>query len=300
MRNSSKGLKKVGSLNDLLFNVEMVECTEYKCNNDYKYDIFAYPNGEKLRVNSCSNRYELIPNSEIFPAIEQMLTQNKVKFSAKYNMINYSRFYVEYTIEDKKFAYPVGRGDYVKPCIKVQHSYNGLTKYAITVGYFRLVCTNGLVIAIEDMKEFNLNIVGKHTANIVNSLNKLEGILHMFEKNSTVLQTIVSKYKLLNSVAVSDVKKAIETTLKNSGITAIENKNLNTVDSIYLRITNELKNPVLEFDGSITNWHLYNGINSYIYDNSLNIAIPEIRTNSDQNVFEFLLKESKKHQLETV
>lgn len=292
-------LKKC-SLNDLLFPVEMVECTDFQCNNDYQYDIFAYPNGEKIRVNVCSDRYQLIPNNDIFPVIEQILVQNDVQFTADYSMINHSRFYVEYIIENPKFAYPIGNGDVVKPCIKVQHSYNGLTKYSITVGFFRLVCTNGLVIAIEDMKEFNLNIVGKHTENIKNSLNRLEQSLTMFEENSSVLQTIINKYQMLNSVPIVNLKQAIETTLKNSGITAVDNKSLNTVDSIYNRITAELNNPTIEFNGA-TNWILYNGINSYIFDDNLNIATPDIRTAKDQTVFEYLLAESKKYlTLETV
>lgn len=251
---------------------------------------------KKLRVNSCSSRYELIPNSKIFPAIEQVLMVNGIKYRAVYKMINHARFYVEYIITDERFAFKVGNGDIVQPVIKVQHSYNGLTKYSITVGYFRLVCINGLVIAIEDMKEFNLNIVGKHTANIKKSLNRLENALNMFKENSAVLQIIGSKYKTLNSAKVvnNDLKQAIQMTLEKSGIALNESKNLNTVDNVYLRITKELnEHKELNFNGTYTNWHVYNGINSYIYDNSENIATPEIRVTSDQNVFELLLKNSR-------
>ena len=251
---------------------------------------------KKLRVNSCSSRYELIPNSDIFPAIEQVLLSNGIKFRAVYKMINFARFYVEYIIEDERFAYEIGNGDIVQPVIKVQHSYNGLTKYSITVGYFRLVCTNGLVIAVEDMKQFNLNIVGKHTANIKNSLNRLESALNMFRENSKVLQIITSKYKTLNAAKVvnNDLKEAIKLTLEKSGIALNESKNLNTVDNVYLRITKELnEHKELQFNGTFTNWHVYNGINSYIYDDLENIATPEIRVTSDQNVFELLLKNSR-------
>ena len=393
---STKGMKKVNSLNDLLFPVVIVnhsdvvneekmrmnaiasllgnseleevqaigkqlsnltdQMPDTECNSEYQFDIYVYPftkivevgqmpenqaidqkaplalnaaqstdteavaiiepeivevetiqgtenelikivdYSKKLRVNSCSSRYELIPNSEIFPAIEQVLIQNKIKYHAVYQMINHARFYVEYIITDERFAFEVGSGDIVQPVIKVQHSYNGLTKYSITIGYFRLVCTNGLVIAVEDMKEFNLNIVGKHTANIKNSLNRLENALNMFKENSAVLQIIGSKYKTLNSAKVvnNDLKGAIKLTLEKSGIALNESKNLNTVDNVYLRITKELnEHKELQFNGIYTNWHIYNGINSYIYDNSENIATPEIRVTSDQNVFELLLKNSR-------
>ena len=142
------------------------------------------------------------------------------------------------------------------------------------------------------MKDFNLCIEGKHTEKINSSLNKLENILHLFEENNTVLTTIISKYKILNSAPITDLKKSIETTLEKVGITTVDNKELNTVNSIYDRITKELNNPVLEYD-TANNWLLYNGINSYLYDNNLNVAAPELRLEKDQKVFEYLLQASK-------
>jgi hypothetical protein len=255
-------------------------------------DIEVVDYSRPIRVNSCSGRYQLVPNSEIFPAIEQILRENNITFTAKYTMYGFARFYVEYIIEDQKFAYPVGKGDFVKPVIKIRHSYNGLVKYQIVVGYFRLVCTNGLTIAIEDMKQFNLSIVGKHTVKINESLNQLQGILQMFANNGEVLKTITNKYNILNSVVVTDIKKAIETTLKNTGIIAVDNKSLNTIDSIYDTITKELNMPTLEYNRT-TNWLLYNGINSYLYNDNLNIASPDKRDAKDQDVFEYLLKLSQ-------
>lgn len=295
--NANKGMKKVNSLNDLLFDVQMIENTETETLSSCSHDVFVYPEGlegnRTIKVQSCSDRYKVIPNSEIFPAIEQTLLENNVHFSATYNMVDFSRFYVEYVIEDQKFSYPVGKSDYVKPCIKVYHSYNGLSNYTIVVGYFRLVCSNGLVIAVEDMKQFNLKIGGKHTIKIVDSLNQLADILHMFEENSSVLSAITAKYNMLNNVVVTDVKTAIATTLEKTGIIAVDNKSLNTVNNIYDRITKELNNPTLEYDAT-TNWLLYNGINSYLNDNSLNVASPEKREATDQSVFEYLLQESRK------
>ncbi len=246
----------------------------------------------RLRVNVCSDQYKLVPNSDIFPQIETILLQSGIAYSVTYSMLNYSRFYVEYTIEDQRFAYNLGNGDYIKPVIKVSHSYNGATNYKIVVGWFRLVCSNGLVIAIEDMKKYNLVIVGKHTEKIEASLHKFEELLNIFNEGNPVLAIVLNKYTLLNSMPVIDLKTTIETTLEKTGIISVDNKNLNTVNYIQNKINSELKTLKIEVP---TLWHLYNAINFYINDNNLNKTTPDLRTDKDQKVFEYLLKLAYEH-----
>lgn len=293
--NKIKGLVNVQSLSELLFDVEKLKFTDCDANSEYKFDIFAYPNGQKLRVNSCSSRYELVQNSEVFPKIEQILMQNGIKFVADYGHVNHARFYVNYNIVDDRFKFCVdGTNDVCYPRISVHHSYNGLTKYRIVVGYYRLVCTNGLVIAVEDMSQYNLCITGKHTAEILKSFNKLDNIVKMFANTSNIMDQITAKYQRLASAGIelNDLSKVIEKVLEKSGINAIDNKTINTIQIIKTRIESELYNPDLGYT-KLNNWLLYNGINSYLNDSSLNIAVPELRREKDQKVFEYLLQESE-------
>lgn len=279
-------------------NENVTDCTElvlYDNNTDIvvpeQFDITLQTDfTKKLRVNVCSSQYKLIPNSSIFPQIEQILLQSGIEYSVTYSMLNFSRFYVEYVIEDKRFAYHVGNGDYIKPVVKVSHSYNGATNYKIVVGWFRLVCSNGLVIAIEDMKKYNLLIVGKHTEKITDSLHQFEQLLNIFTTGNPVLNVLLEKFNILNSVQIFNLKQAIETTLEKCGITSVDNKVLNTVNYITNKIGEEqtklnVQNP--------TNWLLYNAINHYICNDELNKTAPELRTDKDQKVFEYLLKVSK-------
>jgi hypothetical protein len=46
----------------------------------------------------------------------------------------------------------------------------------------------------------------------------------------------------------------------------------------------------LGYNGKVTDWLIYNGVNQYINDNSLNIAAPEKRMEADSKIFEYLLK----------
>ena len=267
---------------------EIAECFEVTYVTDYS---------RKIRVNVCSDQYRLIPNIEIFPAIEQILLQNNIKYSVTYEMSNFSKFYVKYTIEDQRFAYDMGNGDFVKPVISVMHSYNGQVNYKIVLGWYRLVCSNGLTIAIEDMKKYNLSIVGKHTEKIEQSLNRLENMLSIFDQNNPTLANVFSRFNCLNSVPVYDLKKAIETTLEKTGITAVDNKNLNSINYVYNRINSEMIKLGLS---QANNWLLYNGINFYIYDNTLTSTAPELRADKDQKVFEYLLKLSKDYNPITI
>lgn len=279
-------------------NENVTDCTElvlYDNNTDIvipeQFDVTLQTDfTKKLRVNVCSSQYKLIPNSSIFPQIEQILLQSGIEYSVTYSMLNYSRFYVEYVIEDKRFAYNVGNGDFVKPVVKVSHSYNGATNYKIIVGWFRLVCSNGLVIAIEDMKDYNLCIVGKHTEKIESSLHRFEQLLNIFTVGNPVLNVLFAKIELLNSVQIFDLNKAIETTLEKCGITSVDNKVLNTLNYITNRIGDEQKKLNVQ---NTTNWLLYNAINHYINNDSLNKTAPELRTDKDQKVFEYLLNVSR-------
>jgi hypothetical protein len=177
--------------------------------------------------------------------------------------------------------------------LRIQHSYNGLTKYKLTFGYFRLVCTNGLVIAVQDMKEFNLCLTGKHTASILNSLKRLNDLMEVFATDAKELtKTLTSKYEILGGSWVANVEDRIKEVLHVANINAIENKKFDTVQHIKNVIMNEA-NGNLGYNGKVNNWLIYNGINQYLNDNSLNIAAPEKRNEVDSKVFEYLLTISK-------
>ncbi len=46
----------------------------------------------------------------------------------------------------------------------------------------------------------------------------------------------------------------------------------------------------LGYNGKVTDWLVYNGINQYIYDDSRNIVVPEKRMETDSKVFEYMLE----------
>jgi len=285
---------KVGAVEttveDLCFPVSVVN-EEMNCNKEYSKRVIGIIGGEPKLLNQCSNIYELVENERIFPNIEQVLFNNAIDFDVTYKQINDVRFYGDYVITEKDLAITIaGTNDMIHPMIRVQHSYNGLTKYAITFGYFRLVCTNGLTIPVEEMKEYNLSIKGKHTEIILKSLSMLNDKLNFFvAKKEEIKEKITAKYQKLAANVQTDVETRITEVLEAAKITAVDNAKFNTIDDIIARIEAEANMPNLGYNGKVNDWLIYNGINQYINDDSRNIQVPEKRQETDNLVLEFML-----------
>jgi len=280
----------IATLNDLLFPVEMRD-EEMKCNKEYSRKVIGFVNGDEMLLNQCSNIYTLIPNADIFPNVEQVLDANGIEYEVTYRHINHVRFYADYVITDKRFVYRLqGTNDEIKPMISVQHSYNGLTKYKIIFGYFRFICENGMVIPVHEMEEFNLVITGKHTESVKRSFKQLNALLVRFSSDAhTITNAIVAKYELLGGRAVTNVKDRLTEVLKATGITPVDNKKFNTLEDITHRIMVEANANGLGYNGRVTDFLVYNGINQYINDDDLNIAAPETRMVKDSKVMEYML-----------
>lgn len=247
--------------------------------------------GVEVDLNYCSPRYALIPNKSLFPNIEKVLGENNVEYTVEYKHIDHVRFYAQYTITDKRFSYVMaGTSDVIQPMITVQHSYNGLTKYKIIFGYFRLVCTNGMTIPVAEMKKFNLVIEGKHTEIILKSVELLDEKLKFFVANADVIKReITAQYERLALNWIDDVKARIEEVLEAAKIIAVSHSKFNTIDDIYNRIMVEADKPNLGYNGRVNDWLIYNGINQYLNDDSRNIAVPEKRMEVDSKVLEHML-----------
>jgi len=277
-------------IEDILFPVEIRD-EEMRSNTEYSKKVVGQINGGDFLLNQCSNIYKLIPNADVFPNIEKVLDDNGIEYTVEYSHINHVRFYADYKITDKNYGYTMkGTNDKIMPMLRVQHSYNGLTKYRIIFGFFRQVCSNGLTIAIEEMKRFNLVIVGKHTEQIIRSFDKLNEMLVYFGANAHMISgAITAKYDKLGGVWVAKPEDRLKEVLEATKIIIVENNKFNTMNDIMSRISLEANKDNLGYDGKVNNWLIYNGINQYLNDNNRNIATPETRMEKDSKVLEYML-----------
>lgn len=288
---SLKNNAKVCSPEELYFPVEMRD-EPMDSNSEYSKLIVGVIDGREKKLNQCSPIYELIPNEDIFPSIESVLDNNDIEYTVEYRQIADVRFYADYVLTDKDLAYTMkGTNDKIQPMLRVQHSYNGMTKYKIIFGYFRLVCSNGMVVAVEEMKDYNLVINGKHTAQIIESFSKLDVMLNHFAQNKEVIGlAITGKYEKLGGSWVAKPEDRLKEILNVAKISAVENNKFNTVNDIMSRIMVEANNDTLGYDGKVNDFLIYNGINQYINDDSRYATAPETRIDKDSKVFEFMLE----------
>jgi len=283
------------NLNDLLFPVENVS-TESICmpaNSEYSRAIIGSINNENRILNVCSDRYELVPNAEIFPAVRQVLINSGIEFEEKYNMIDNARFYADYTLKTQ--AVSVGtNGDKMFPKISVQHSYNGMSKYQIIFGWFRLICSNGLVIPVEEKAAQNLHITGKHTKSIVKSFEILTNHLEQFI-HSDIASKLTEKYDQLADKWVESWEDRVTEVMLTAGWSpykagkqkkdAPKELSENT-EAIFNVIRHESE---ILTGSKVNDWLVYNGINNVLHNDDFNSAAPEIRMKTDQKVLTALL-----------
>ena len=279
-------------IEDLLFPVELRN-NPMPCNQEYSKLVVGQLGGGDFFLNACSPRYELVENKLIFPNIEAILKQHGIEFDIQYSHTNNVRFYANYMITDKRYGYTMtGTSDTIQPMLRVTHSYNGLTKYKIIFGYFRVVCSNGLTIPVQEMKKYNLVIIGKHTTSILRSLKQLDSLLTVFANEAKqITKAIVDKYEMLGGRMVVNLNDRVTEVLHQNKIGMIDNQNFNTVDNIVSRITAEMNDNTLGYNGRANDFLVYNGINQYINDDSLNISAPEKRMEVDSKVLEFMLSD---------
>lgn len=244
-------------LKDLLFPVERALISDkfptLSTISSTEYGIFAKVNGGEILLNTCSNTYELIPNAMIFVVIEQMLKKAGIQFEVTYGMYDYSRFYADYTI--KTGGISVGnRKDLIFPVLRVEHSYNGLWKYKMTFGYFRMICSNGLVVPVEGKEEQNFTITGKHTAKIVQSLDTLLDKITFFTKNN---KKYSERFNIVAERWFPKWEERVEAIVESTGVGKRGLAQINAkIEEEAAKLT----------DGKVNDWLIYNGINFHIFN----------------------------------
>lgn len=277
-------------LEDLTFPVELID-NPNRTNREYSKIVVGVIDDEEFDLNYCSPRYELVPNTNIFPKVENILNAHGIKFEAYYSHTNHARFYGSYIITDERFAYTMeGTNDKIRFIWNFQHSYNGLTKYKGVAGFYRLICSNGLTVPVKEMNEYNLIIQGKHTKSILNSLEQFSHILENVTNNfDEVCGAITEKYERLSKVIVKKTEDRVLEVLKANKIGIVDNVRGNTMNEILGRIEKESKTVGLGYNGKVNDWLVYNSINRYIHNDDFNIAPPEKRRETDTKVLNYML-----------
>jgi hypothetical protein len=127
----------------------------------------------------------------------------------------------------------------------------------MSLGYFRVICSNGLVIPFEGKEASAYYIKGKHTNKLSNSLETLHSKLLSFASDNNI---IVQKYKVLTDTIVHNWSDRLLEVLNATKVAATESQ----LASIEATIRTEAN--TLGMGSNISDWLIYNGINYHIYN----------------------------------
>lgn len=234
----------------------------------------------------CSSSYNLRENSTLYKPVEDLMRENKIPFDRKINVIEGTKFYVDYIIRDRVKSLTVND---ILPKFSIWNSYDGTLKTTMKFGFYRVVCSNGLTrphgntfniskkhrkaIGVED--GLDLSLVNNH--NILDSvkvfLNDVKEDMEVYERMNHV-QADVNKI-----LSVADKLKFSKNLLDK----AVERFALETSTNSSLTYVNE-NGELVKHDGSpATLYTVYNALNYAIY-NSNPKELPESKLKRDQLV----------------
>jgi hypothetical protein len=285
MFTSKNGGLSTSNVADICFPVAKVPLSDlgFGSISSTEYAIVANIAGRQTFLNTCSDRYNLYPNDNIFGKVEMMLNANGIAFEVEYQMFDYSTFHAVYKLTNVFVTLPNGDKMYLK--FEITHSYNGLVQYVMILGYFRLVCSNGLVVPLEGHDENNFYIKGKHTDKVEQSINNLIQTLEVFIDRS---EDVADRYRIMAERPVTNWKERVVTVMEQTGIHAGK-KDVNVL-AIHEIVLKELADRIGTGKKVHANdWLIYNAINEgYIYNDQVNSIRPHLRIEKDAKVIQWI------------
>jgi len=229
------------------------------------------PNGKQV-VNFCSEDYRLVPNAEILPPLIGELGDSW-KIEVLSRTFAESMFYIDVIFKNKKFK--ISGKDDIFPKLTIYNSYNGKMRYQFIMGFYRLICSNGLTIPIVDSLT---KIKAMHTPKIEKLVDPdtIKIMVNEFNQNAIEL---MEPYLILQDQKVGNMPLRIESVIDD---TAFPGRQL---ENVIDRATEEIQSGLAP-----TDWVTYNAFN-YQLNHNEEIGMPEHKKNKlDQEVLDYLLR----------
>lgn len=185
--------------------------------------------------------YKLVPHVEAFAPVlavlgeEWEVTQVKVE-------TNGARAYVKAV--NPKYAVNVG-GHEIIPQLVIPNSYNRTMKLRADVGFFRIICSNGLKVPLEGFPQ--LNFKTRHWGEVGQRQAEWLKQIHLFTEQ---VPELVKTYSALTDKIVPEEKA------KDILLEILGEKKLEKVLWYWLNGKGQ--------DGRPTAWALYNGVTEYL------------------------------------
>lgn len=228
-------------------------------------------------VNSCSDRYTLLPNRDIIEPLMDLLKANlpdgDIKLTSKVYQDAIFNFHL--TIN----SHPIEMGkkynmDTLYPSITIDNSYNGKRKLSYLFSIMRKVCTNGMMIPVELFPAATF----MHTPEEGEiATSKVMELFTTFMEN---LGIFIEPFEELRATPVFNIHHRVDEVIEATKFP------VSLRDDVIERISLERH----QLNLPLTQWVVYNGFN-YLLNHSENIEMaPYKRQRIDSEIQLFLLE----------
>jgi len=242
---------------------------KFKTNSDNTHVVVVETEDGPKIVHHCSKDYGLTPNEKILASISP-LVEKVSKFEVTASSYKDAVFKISLNFKTGKTA--VQKGDVVSPRIDIYNSYNGKYRYAIKLGVYRLVCTNGMVAPFTSHSTSK-----KHTSGLVETLDGLN--MEVLENFLETFPTLIEPFEILSMKKVNDISFRVEEVIENTSFP------VSLVNDVLDRIKQEEK--LLK---SIPNdWLVYSCFKNQLNHSELIEKLPHKKAEIDREVANYLM-----------
>jgi hypothetical protein len=267
---------------EILFSpVEKVRTDEllpgFATNTDNEYAVVIEVGGQKKIVNFCSKQYELMTNEFVLASFENALRETGLSFKRRYYQRDWSRFYIDYLID--KEVLKMKNIDDLLPKIQIVNSYDGKVRLTTRFGLYRLVCKNGMTVAV---KGTNVNKKLTHTPSIYSD-EGFQKVVNEFQFFVEKSQELIEPFKILqkNTYSYDRLAEKIQEVIEETSFPKRQ------AEEVQNRVYEEVK---LLNAKAPNDWLLYNGFNYLLNHNHSTMKMDqEKRYDLDQQILTHLL-----------
>jgi phage/plasmid-like protein (TIGR03299 family) len=222
---------------------EMVNPATGKTIEGYKV-IYRNDNGNQLGV--VGTKYGVVQNTSAFAFFNEICKKNNTVITKVNEYYGGSVIHLEAEVKDKTLA--VKKGDECGFRFNLFNSFNGLSKARVTFSVYRMVCSNGLISAVQT------NCIEiKHT---MNAMNRLDQAIKVWAGGEKWYDSFVENVKILN-------QKMVDKKMVDSFLLSVFGDSESGVNTRKKEAVTNLFEHGKGNQGK-TSWDLVNGLTEYV------------------------------------
>jgi hypothetical protein len=225
----------------------------------------------------CSKNYQVVLNEDLVKQTTEALTEANIDFELSERVWKKGRFRFDFVLKGAK-PINIGQKDPIVPRLILNNSYDGGLRYSFDLGYYRFICSNGLMVPMEGTKTFKKKKM--HTLSLGTPIQsgELKDSIKEFEADS---KEITKEFKELQDqhFKVEHIEERVQEVIENTSFPSRQAENV--IARLYQEIELlQVKEP--------NNWLLYNAFNFNLQHNSA-VNLPFHKEDKiDRQVLDFI------------